>query len=349
MRFTSFLPSVLGLLSLLGASPALAIGEGEYLAPEQAFTYVATADEKTVNVEWTVTKGYYLYLKRLGLSAATPGVTVGTSTYPKGEIHNDEYFGEQEIFRGKFKVSAPLTGAKAGDTVALKLKWQGCADAGLCYPPSVWDATVKVAAAVAPASTDTFADDSAGEENYLEVDQAFALTEEALSVNNIQLNWRIADGYYLYKKRIEVKPAGATKTIGALVLPKGEAHSDEYFGEQEVYRQSVDATFSVPPSDAKTVEVSVTYQGCADAGLCYPPETKVVSISLENAPAATTAVAGAASPVRIGTGRLDTPDRAVAVVSGVVECFRCGPRAGVHALRVADGAHPVGHHCRRRA
>ena len=86
----------------------------------------------------------------MGLAAATPGVTVGESVYPKGEIHKDEYFGEQEVFRGTFKVTAPLTGAKPGDTVALKLKWQGCADAGLCYPPSVWDATVKVVAATPP-------------------------------------------------------------------------------------------------------------------------------------------------------------------------------------------------------
>jgi thiol:disulfide interchange protein DsbD len=119
------------------------------------------------------------------------------------------------------------------------------------------------------------------------------LTDQALSVNNLQLNWRIADGYYLYKQRIKVEPAGDTKVIGALVLPKGEPHSDEYFGEQEVYRQSVDATFSVPPSDAKSVDVNVTYQGCADAGLCYPPQTKLVSISLEDAPPATSAPAPA--------------------------------------------------------
>ena len=119
------------------------------------------------------------------------------------------------------------------------------------------------------------------------------LTDEALSVNNIQLNWRIADGYYLYKQRIKVEPAGDTKVIGALVLPKGEPHSDEYFGEQEIYRQSVDATFSVPPSDAKSVDVNVTYQGCADAGLCYPPQTKLVSISLEDAPPATSVAAPA--------------------------------------------------------
>ena len=115
------------------------------------------------------------------------------------------------------------------------------------------------------------------------------LTEQALSTNNMQLNWRIADGYYLYKQRMKVEPAGDTKVIGALVLPKGESHSDEYFGEQEIYRQSVDATFSVPPSDAKTVDVNVTYQGCADAGLCYPPQTKLISISLEDAPPASAA------------------------------------------------------------
>ena len=113
-------------------------------------------------------------------------------------------------------------------------------------------------------------------------------------MNTLQLNWRIADGYYLYKERIKVVPTGATQSIGALVLPKGESHTDEYFGTQEIYRQSVDGTFSVPPSNAKTVEVKVTYQGCADAGLCYPPETKTITISLEDAPA-TAAADGAAS------------------------------------------------------
>jgi thiol:disulfide interchange protein DsbD len=294
VRAKSLFALFLGSAALLAAPHAFAIGDDEFMQPEDAFKYTATADAQNVTIEWQATKGYYLYKKRLGLSAATPGVTVGESVYPKGEIHKDEYFGEQEIFRGTFKVSAPLTGAKAGDMVALKLKWQGCADAGLCYPPSVWDANVKVVASsgVADKAFDRAAPAVEGEEEYLDVDQAFVLTDQALSVNNLQLNWRIADGYYLYKQRIKVEPAGETKVIGALVLPKGEAHSDEYFGEQEVYRESVDATFSVPPSDAKSIDVNVTYQGCADAGLCYPPQTKLVSISLEGAPAATAPAEG---------------------------------------------------------
>src|SRR5688572_979111 len=219
----------------------------------------------------------------MGLATTTAGASVGEPVYPKAEIHNDEYFGEQEVFRGSFKVTAPLTGAKAGDTLALKLKWQGCADAGLCYPPSVWDATVKVSgtATAAADSEDLFQND----DEYLDPDVAFVLVGEAQTVNTVLLNWRIAQGYYLYKQRIQVEPVDAARPVGAVVLPKGESHTDEYFGTQEIYRESLDATFSVPPG-SNTVDVKVTYQGCADAGLCYPPITKTVSVSLEGAPAA---------------------------------------------------------------
>ena len=232
-------------------------------------------------------------------SAATPGVKVGESVYPQAEIHKDEYFGEQEVFRGKFQVKAPLTGAKAGDTVALKLKWQGCADAGLCYPPSVWDASVKVTAAAHATTADKIFDRAKPqveeeEDEYLDPDVAFVLTAEAQSTNNILLNWRIADGYYLYKQRIKLEPADAARPVGAVVLPKGEDHTDEYFGTQEIYRQSLDASFSVPPG-AQSVDVKVTYQGCADAGLCYPPITKLMTISLEGAPTAVASADGGSS------------------------------------------------------
>ena len=293
VRAKSLLLLSFALMTLLGVmTPALAIGEDEFLPPEQAFTYQVSANPAEVTVEWKATPGYYLYKKRMGLAAATKGVTVGESVYPKAEIHRDDYFGEQEVFRGSFKVTAPLSGAKPGDTVALKLKWQGCADAGLCYPPSVWDANVTVAAATAakPATTadkvfDRVSAAESADEEFLDPEVAFVLTSEALSTNTGELNWRIADGYYLYKERIKFEPANAEHPVGALVLPKGEAHHDEYFGDQEVFRGSLDGTFSVPPG-AKTVDVKVTYQGCADAGLCYPPITKALTVSLEGAPTA---------------------------------------------------------------
>ena len=288
MRFSVRAKTLISLaLAVFAFAPLpLQAQDDEFLNPEQAFTYKASADPQSVTVEWTVTPGYYLYKKRMGLAAASPGVTVGESTYPKGEIHTDEFFGEQEIFRGTFKVSAPLSGAKPGDTVALKLKWQGCADAGLCYPPSVWDASVTIAGAAAAATTadKVFAraeKAQAEEEEFLDPDVAFVLTGDSRPNNTVQLNWRIHDGYYLYKQRISLQPAVAGQSVGAVVLPKGESHHDEYFGEQEVYRGSLDATFSLPPSGGKAVDVNVVYQGCADAGLCYPPITKKVTIGAD--------------------------------------------------------------------
>lgn len=294
MRAKSYGIVAAALMAWLASPEASAIGEDEFVAPEEAFLYTATADEQQVTVEWRVIDKYYLYKKRMGLEAATPGVKVGEPVYPKGEIHNDEYFGEQEIFRGTFKVQAPLSGAKPGDTIALKLKWQGCADAGLCYPPSVWDANVTVAARsvadkVFPGNA---APAVAGDDEFLDPEQAFVLTAEARSANDVVMNWRIAEGYYLYKERIKVEPADAAQPIGAVVLPKGEDHYDEYFGNQEVYRESLDASFAVPPRDSKTVDVKVTYQGCADAGLCYPPITKTVSVSLDGAPTSVAAATG---------------------------------------------------------
>ncbi len=307
MRLKS-LASVLALMTLTVIQPAFAIGEDEFLPPEQAFEYTATADAQNVTVEWRATKGYYLYKKRMGISAATPGVTVGEPVYPKGEIHKDEYFGEQEVFRGTFKVSAPLTGANPGDTIALKLKWQGCADAGLCYPPSEWDANVKVAGGSTADKILEAAKPAAlvsGEDEYLDPEVAFVLTGEALADNNIQLNWRIADGYYLYKQRIALAPANAAQPVGAIVLPKGEPHSDEYFGEQEIYRQSVDGTFSLPPG-TRPVDVHVTYQGCADAGLCYPPITKTVTIAADNAVTVAAAEGSVSLPIAPAVTSTDT-------------------------------------------
>jgi thiol:disulfide interchange protein DsbD len=314
-RKSPALAALTSLLTLLLAGRALAIGDDEFLDATEAFKYSVTADESTVTVEWHATPGYYLYKKRMGLSAATPGVTVGEPVYPPGEIHKDEYFGEQTVFRNDFKVTAPLTGAKAGDTIALKLKWQGCADAGLCYPPSVWDATVKVAAASKAAASkvdEVFGKGKAGavvedEDDFLPVDSAFALTADA-KPGQVLLNWRIADGYYLYKDRIKLAPADSAAP-GSLALPKGEPHHDDYFGDQEIYRESLDATFQ-PPAGAKSVSFKITYQGCADAGLCYPPETKLLTVSLDGAPTAVAAgpaaTSGGSSTASLAGGASDS-------------------------------------------
>ncbi len=133
---------------------------------------------------------------------------------------------------------------------------------------------------------------SSGEGGFLPADRAFRLFAEAQGPDSIRLSWEIAPGYYLYRNKLKVATSGAVQ-LGQLVLPEGQSKTDEYFGTQQVYHNEIVATLPVARAASATalaVPLRVTYQGCADAGLCYPPITKTVSISL---PPGTGSAAGA--------------------------------------------------------
>ncbi|WP_122611543.1 protein-disulfide reductase DsbD [Pseudomonas viridiflava] len=107
--------------------------------------------------------------------------------------------------------------------------------------------------------------------DFLPVDKAFVLTSERLDSGETQLFWQITDGYYLYQKRLKFDGLAADQQP---VLPEGESHSDEFFGEQPVYRQGLEVKIPAAASG----QIKVSYQGCADAGLCYPPQTRVIDL-----------------------------------------------------------------------
>ena len=107
--------------------------------------------------------------------------------------------------------------------------------------------------------------------DFLPVGKAFIFTSERLESGETQLYWQITDGYYLYQKRLKFEGLAPEQHP---VLPEGESHSDEFFGEQEVYRQGLE--LKIPAG--VTGQVKVGFQGCADAGLCYPPQTQVVDL-----------------------------------------------------------------------
>jgi len=96
--------------------------------------------------------------------------------------------------------------------------------------------------------------------------------------NAVRVRWVIADGYYLYRHRIDIKAESPDLAIAAPVLPQGLLKSDPYLGTQEIYQRQVEATVPYTRFDAGAhpLQIKVTYQGCAEAGLCYPPITKVL-------------------------------------------------------------------------
>ncbi|WP_312543911.1 protein-disulfide reductase DsbD [Pantoea eucalypti] len=110
---------------------------------------------------------------------------------------------------------------------------------------------------------------------FVPVDQAFTFDFDQQGAQ-LNLHWKVKSGYYLYRQQIHITPKNAT--LAPLTLPAGQPHEDEFFGKSEIYPQ--DLTLPVILQQAGTgATLSVTYQGCAAAGFCYPPETRSVPVS----------------------------------------------------------------------
>ncbi len=138
-------------------------------------------------------------------------------------------------------------------------------------------------------------------------DQVFHL-KASPGAHRIRLSWAIRPGFYLYRSRIHVKALSGT-AIGAFTLPKGIIKVDPYFGREQIYRIAVTGELTVLRGTAaapRDAALAVTYQGCADAGLCYPPITKTITVALppaagagDSAAAHGPAAAAGSAPTRL--------------------------------------------------
>ncbi|MFV9668909.1 protein-disulfide reductase DsbD [Pantoea sp. KXB25] len=121
---------------------------------------------------------------------------------------------------------------------------------------------------------------------FVPVDQAFTFDFDQQGAQ-LNLHWKVKSGYYLYRQQIHITPQNAT--IAPLTLPAGQPHEDEFFGKSEIYPENLTLPVTLQQA-TRGASLSVTYQGCAAAGFCYPPETRTVPL---NAVAASSASAPA--------------------------------------------------------
>ena len=133
----------------------------------------------------------------------------------------------------------------------------------------------------------------------LDPEEAFRLEANTNQEGDLQLNWEIAEGYYMYRERIEARlvgPEGAQ--LGELELPAGTVKDDPYFGEMEVYYQDFAgrAPIEVVGASPDMMRVEVTYQGCAEAGVCYPPTTTTVELPFSGTGAGVASAPAASGP-----------------------------------------------------
>lgn len=281
-KIFKFCRCLLAALAFAAIAPVNAQDE-EPLHPADAYRYVVSDTGDALEVDWAIEDGYYLYRDKLSFESGTAAVVLSAARLPEGLPHEDEFFGEQQVYREHFYVSVPyrIEGERP-ETMQFVIKSQGCADIGLCYPPQTWTETVKLKqTGQQPAKIDF---GSLGGE-FLPVDEAFKPILIPIDGNTVEVTWQVARGYYLYKDKISVKAISANVQLGILALPEGELKFDEFFGESEVYFEDVFARLPLARAtpEAMDLELEINYQGCSLDGLCYPPTTRVLTVALTEA------------------------------------------------------------------
>ena len=138
--------------ALCAAWPGVA--QDKPLPPEKAFRFSARmVDDRTVEARFVIADGYYLYRDKIHFTIEPPSAGLGLPALPAGKVKEDPFFGRVETYRGDVVVNLAVKDAKPGQVITIAAESQGCADIGLCYPPTVQRVVLPLPeASVAPAA-----------------------------------------------------------------------------------------------------------------------------------------------------------------------------------------------------
>lgn len=297
---------------LVATLAASAQAADDFLAPDKAFRIGSDADgPDQVRVSWTIEPGYYMYGGKFRFVSETDGITLKAPQIPPGETREDEFLGKVVIHREQVDILIPIErAAGSDDTLTILATSQGCADAGLCYPPQKQKLLIPLPEA-APAA-DTVAEaapepspaqeldpqpatgalaalgQSFGlEDDILTAEQAFQFDAEVAGPDRLELSWVVAPETYLYADKLSVAVEGAGVSLGDFQLPepkikKDAVRPDGTIGDVAVYKAGIELALPLARSSAEPTRIRLIakYQGCAERGICYPPQTSELDLDL---------------------------------------------------------------------
>ena len=281
-------------LFLLPARLTFAIDGKGLLPPAQAFrASISLIEPNRLEITWNIAEGYSLYKKNMRFSADT--IQFGAAEFPAGKIKHDNLLGDIEHYREKVTVKLPVAETNNSGDAELKVRYQGCADIGVCYPPQEVKLPLKLPLAAITANVsplDNLVKGVSGikaaiaQDELLPPDEAFQVNATVDSPNSLRVSWQIAKGYYLYREKTKIELMGNSKNrLGEYAIIHGIPKEDEAFGKVEIFYDELNVDVPVIRTDLapENIKLKLSYQGCADRGVCYPPMTKDVGLALPTA------------------------------------------------------------------
>ncbi len=284
------------LSTLLFVPAALAVDEKDLLPIDQAFALSAKAVSRDkIEFRWKVAPGYFLYRHRMGVTSTDGAFKTNTLELPEGHHKNDQFFGEVQTYRNEVVGIQSGTASDNVYSVTFLVKYQGCADVGVCYPPHKKTITVMLPAASqqdsssmnlnANKKTDLFGGTKIMTDSLpLPAEQAFQFEAIVNTSNELLLRFTPAPGYYLYrdKTKINIVSDNNAVTAGELQWPPAKSHKDEHFGDVAVFFDLVEAKLPLQLKDSKAHDITLkaSFIGCQENGICYPPMKREITLSI---------------------------------------------------------------------
>lgn len=281
---------------LLAALPAAAVDDAELPPVDQVFVLSAQATARDrIEVRWKIADGFYLYRHRTSVKPRT-NFSNAQLALPEGAQHHDQFFGDVQTYRQRLVGVLTGTPDAGASGITLTVKYQGCADAGVCYPPQTRTLTVPLPVEPGAAPGIGFGPDAGGnpfaalrgtaQDGPLPPEQAFTSEAIALDGNTLLLRLTPARGYYLYRDKLSAQlDAGvglSARLPPAARLPQATPYRDEHFGNVAVYFDQVEIRLPVARTSPRAASGTLTVglQGCQDNGICYPPMTRTLAVAL---------------------------------------------------------------------
>ncbi|MGY6553684.1 MAG: protein-disulfide reductase DsbD [Wenzhouxiangella sp.] len=301
------------------------INPDDLLPVEEAFALSASLDGAEVVLEWQIADGYYLYRHAFRVDRLNDGLELGELLIPTGAMTTDEFFGETETYRGSVRVRVPVLALPADGQIEFRVRSQGCADLGLCYPPHLEMVRLSMdPSAIASRAPQGLAGLLGGSGSARSVlpgagggalppEEAFRLEAIGTGPASILVRAQALPGYYLYRDQFGFRIAESGFEVVRVDMPTGTAIVDESFGDTHVFFGEVEIPLHLarPAGPERAIDLIIDYQGCREGSICYPPMSTRVSVSL---PAADAAVRQEAPPAQVAPAA--EQDRLAAALSG---------------------------------
>ncbi len=273
---------------LLGSS---ALAQDVLPAHEVFIPSISAVDDKHITIDIDIKKGYYLYRQqRFSVSADGDAIDIGDIQLSAGAEKTDAFSGTQSVWYGgthRASIAIAYENPNRQHSATLTLKYQGCQEGVICYPPQTTSLEVALPESQPSTVTEkTFLQTSSPAKwspvsqtasegivfgkpqkaPLLSEKEAFPFSAEVTADNALTAQWLVADGYYLYRDRIRV----LDDDVETIVFSDSDIHADDFFGDQRVYRhdEGVIKLLFAHSVDNKTFDIQ--FQGCADQGICYP-------------------------------------------------------------------------------